>query len=156
MMVHNEDTSLNERDALDKVLHLTMLLTEDMNQALAKLGLTASRTQLLWELQQRGPATQRELAQALRVSARNVTGLVDGLVSTGFVTREPHPADRRAIHVKFTEQGAKTMAVMEKEHRELAKLLFGDLPNLKIFASGLDHVLARLTAELSKTAELNK
>ena len=36
-----------------------------------------------------GPTTQRELADALKVTPRNVTGLVAG----GFVTRERHPTD---------------------------------------------------------------
>ncbi len=40
--------------------------------------------------------TQRALADALQVTPRNVTGLVDALADSGFVERAPHPTDRRA------------------------------------------------------------
>ncbi len=59
----------------------------------------------VWLLHQNGPSTQRELAEALGVSARNVTGLVDALVETGFVRRGPHPTDRRATLVSLTDPG---------------------------------------------------
>ncbi|MGH9251686.1 MAG: MarR family winged helix-turn-helix transcriptional regulator, partial [Acidimicrobiales bacterium] len=74
--------------ALDQVFELTVLLHDDMTASLARDGLTTSRAHLLWELRQLGPTTQTTLADALGVSARNVTGLVDGLVAGGFVTRE--------------------------------------------------------------------
>ena len=138
--------------ALGQLLQLSVLLNEDMTQALGKLGLTTSRTHLLWELQQNGPATQRDLAQALKVSARNITGLVDGLVSTGFVTREPHPTDRRATLVSFTEHGADVMAQMAKDHKHLADLLFGGLPELDGFIKNMDHVLAQLQKAIEEEA----
>ena len=131
---------------LDRILALVAVLDADSRTALARDGLTTARAHVLWELQHRGPLTQRALADALRVSARNVTGLVDGLVDGGFVTREPHPGDRRATLVSFTEHGAATAARLEREHAELARALFADLPEdrFRAFADGLDHVLARL------------
>jgi DNA-binding MarR family transcriptional regulator len=81
---------------LDRVLELTLLVNRDMTRGLAWLGLTEARAHLVWELQARGPCTQRTLASALRVTPRAITALVDGLVESGFVTREPCPADRRA------------------------------------------------------------
>ena len=132
--------------ALDRILELVVVLNDDMTRSLAKDGLTSSRAHLLWELQQRGPLTQRDLADALRVSARNITGLVDGLVATGFVTREPHPTDRRATLVSFTEHGAATAAGLARSQEEFARLLFAQMPEhrLDCFVAGLDDVLARL------------
>jgi MarR family len=51
---------------------------------------------VIWQLHQQGPVTQRTLSQALRVSPRNVTGLLDALEAGGYVTRGRHPTDRRA------------------------------------------------------------
>jgi DNA-binding MarR family transcriptional regulator len=121
-----------------------------MAQGFARDGLTGPRAHLLWELHHSGPTTQRALADALQVSARNVTGLVDGLVDTGFVTREPHPTDRRAILVSFTDKGAKTADAMDRDHRELARLLFAGMPakRLEGFAEGLDDILSRLRKAL--------
>lgn len=139
------------RAALDQVLELTVLLNDDMTRSLASDGLTTSRAHLLWELRGRGPATQRVLADALGVSARNVTGLVDGLVESGFVTREPHPADRRATLVSFTERGAATVETMEQGHRALADQLFAGLSarQLECFVDGLGGVLGRLRDQVA-------
>jgi DNA-binding MarR family transcriptional regulator len=55
----------------------------------------------------------RELAEALRVSPRNVTGLLDGLEATGFVARTMHPSDRRATLVTLTEHGKAVAKAMQ-------------------------------------------
>jgi DNA-binding MarR family transcriptional regulator len=131
--------------ALDRILELTVLLGRDMTDSLAREGLTDSRAHLLWQLQQRGPCTQRTLAADLHVTPRTITALVDGLVATGFVTREPHPSDRRATLVTFTERGRTTAQALLDGHRRLARQLFADLPPNVFdgFDVGLLHVLAR-------------
>ena len=123
-----------------------MLITADMSRDLAARGLTQSRTRLLWELSHRGPSTQRELAGALRVSPRNVTGLVDALVDTGFVVRTPHPTDRRATLVDFTPKGSAAVRVLEREQKDFARLLFQDMPEQQFsgLVEGLGAVLERL------------
>jgi DNA-binding MarR family transcriptional regulator len=131
---------------LDRVLTLAVLLNDDMTRDLQRRGLTRSRAHLVWELHHRGPSTQQTLARALRVTPRAITGLVDALVESGFVTREPHPGDRRATLVTFTTRGHKTAAALERDHIEFARKLFGDLSDTSYrgFARGLDTVLARL------------
>lgn len=134
--------------ALDRVLELVVLLGDDMTRSLARDGLTVSRAHVIWVLRERGPCTQRELAQALGVSPRTMTGLVDGLVGTGFVTREPHPTDRRAALVTFTARGAATSAAMAEGQRQLADDLFAGIPadRFDCLVAGLDHILGRLRA----------
>jgi len=132
--------------ALDRILELVVLLDDDMTRSLARDGLTVSRAHLLWELRHRGPMTQRDVADALKVSARTVTGLVDGLVATGFVTREPHPTDRRATLVTFTEHAATTVAAMDRDQQTFAHLLFAGMPDEQFdcFVAGLGEILTRL------------
>jgi DNA-binding MarR family transcriptional regulator len=147
MKYHQVMATLEQKIAvLDQVLEVGVLINQDMSGSLAEYGLTPARTQLLWELFQRGPSAQRVLADALRVTARNVTGLVDGLEESGYVTREPHPGDRRAALVTLTEHGTEVMTEMEKVHEEFARLLFEDLPerHLAALTRGLAHVLDRL------------
>ena len=136
--------------ALDLLLEVAMLVNEDMTTSLARDGLTPSRTRLLWVLGQQGPSTQRSLAEALGVSARNVTGLVDALAETGFVTREPHPTDRRASLVSFTDHGAATVERLRREQQEFAHLLVGDLSGRRLDAlvGGLGEVRDRLRAAM--------
>jgi DNA-binding MarR family transcriptional regulator len=135
-------------DTFSQVIDLVVLLNADMTQALTREGLTVSRAHLIWELHDRGPCTQRVLADALQVSARTITGLVDGLEATGFVTREVHPTDRRATLVTFTERGAATAAGFRDGRRELAVALFGDMDPARYdgFTGGLTEVLAKLRA----------
>ncbi len=142
-------------EALDQLLELVVLLNEDMTQTLARDGLTVPRAHLVWLLHHGGATTQRALADALKVSPRNITGLVDGLVATGLVTREPHPTDRRATLVSLTDGGASTVAEMDRGHRELATLLFGDMADRQFgsFVDGLGHVLRRLREELNASGE---
>ena len=140
------DVAATPRQALDRLLELVVLLNEDMTQSLARERLTVPRAHLVWLLHHNGPCTQRALADALEVTPRNVTGLVDGLVATGHVTRERHPTDRRAFLVSLTESGASTLAAMDTDHRQLAKLLFADMPERQLgdFVDGLGHVVGRL------------
>jgi len=130
---------------LDRVLELTMLLGQDATDSLAREGLTESRAHLVWQLQQRGPCTQATLAADLHVTPRTITALVDSLVATGFVTREPHPSDRRATLVTFTKRGRATAQALVDGHRRLARQLFADLPAdvFDAFDAGLLHVLTQ-------------
>jgi DNA-binding MarR family transcriptional regulator len=140
-------TEIHEmRDALDRVLELTVVLNDDMTRDLARRGLTGSRAHLVWELHRRGPSTQQALAHALGVTPRAITGLVDALSDGGFVTRKPHPTDRRATLVTFTKRGQRAAQALERDHIELARELFSGMSTtaFRDFAQGLDTVLARL------------
>lgn len=137
-------------DALGLLLELVVLLNEDMTRSLARDGLTVSRAGLLWRLRESGPSSQQALANTLGVSARTVTGLVDSLVATGFVTREPHPGDRRATLVTFTPHGTEVMESMRSQQVEFTELLFGDMSDARFdgLVDGLADVLGRIRAHL--------
>jgi DNA-binding MarR family transcriptional regulator len=140
--------------SLDRVFELTVLLGEDAHRGLEREKLTASRAHLLLAVAQRGPSSQRELADVLQVTPRSVTALVDGLESTGFVTRERDPADRRVARVTMTRRGRACARKLLEGRSRLARELFADLPprRLEEFDSGLRHVLARLREVLDAPA----
>lgn len=139
-------TSSRDRAALDRLLELAVVISHDMAAGLSALGLTEARTRVLWELRRRGPLTQRQLAEAFDVTPRNITGLVDALVETEFVTRQAHPHDRRATLVTFTAKGAALADELERGHEEFAHLLFAGMSDdaLAGFTAGVDQVLTRL------------
>jgi DNA-binding MarR family transcriptional regulator len=115
-------------DVLDRVLHLATLVQADLGRFEREQGLTTPRVHLLWVLGESGPSTQQALSAALGVTPRNVTGLVDGLVASGHVSREPHPDDRRATLVTPTALGVRTIGDLVASHADLAQRLFGDVP----------------------------
>ncbi|MDQ0643072.1 MarR family winged helix-turn-helix transcriptional regulator [Microbacterium murale] len=108
---------------LDRLLQIAELFQKDMARAFDGTGLTPARVHLLWVLQHAGPSTQQALAKLCAVSPRNITGLVDGLESSGHVRRTPHPTDRRAVLVELTPSAVTTMTRMQQEHVELNETL---------------------------------
>jgi DNA-binding MarR family transcriptional regulator len=144
-------------EVFDQLLEVSLLLDADMSRSMAALGLTVTRTHLLWEVQLNGPSTQQRLAQAIGVSPRHVTGLVDALESDGFARRLPHPADRRAVLVALTDKGTATMAEMQEQRRRAAGELVADLDDRAVeqLQRSLGTVLTRLrrlVAEASGSA----
>lgn len=121
-------------DALNGLLMVTSLLEADQRRFHVEHGMTAARVHLLWQVGLTGPTSQRTIADALGVTPRAVTGLVDGLVESGHVTREPHPVDRRATLVTLTQAGADFVADLQESHAGLAADLFGDVQDERLAA----------------------
>ncbi len=126
---------------------MATVMGDAMAEDLAARGLTRARATLMTLLHRMGPSNQRALADALRVTPRNVTGLVDGLEEVDLVVRSPHPEDRRATLVSLTDAGAKATAALADDERVLARFLFAgeDPHDLDALVSGLDRVLDRLS-----------
>jgi DNA-binding MarR family transcriptional regulator len=152
MMSHCNDLW---EDSLGRLFELTILLSKDASEGLAREGLTASRAHLLIVVAERGPSSQRDLAEWIGVTPRTITALVDGLESTGFVTREPDPRDRRTRHVTMTEQGKATSRRLLDGRRRFAESLFSDLSpeTFEGFDAGVRQVLEKLRRLLDAAHE---
>lgn len=139
---------MSPEQVLDSLLAISQVLEADQARELERRGLTQPRTHLLWVLYHGGPVTQAQLAEAIGVTPRNVTTLVDALDATGFARREPHPTDRRAVLVHLTERGLSIMETMDAEHRSLGADLVAGLDDgtIQALGHGLQHVLTRLQA----------
>jgi DNA-binding MarR family transcriptional regulator len=75
--------------------------------ALAKLGLTAARFDLMYVVHQEQDVTQRELRGELGVSAATVSRMLKSLEAIGLLRRERDPCDRRQRLVRLTEAGSR-------------------------------------------------
>lgn len=131
---------------LDRLLEMSLVVAEHTERGLVNRRLTRARAQVLWQLAQRPPMTQRELSERLRVSARNVTGLIDGLEASGHVRRARHPTDRRATSLKLTDLGMDEAAELRRDHQQFAEQLFGELSRRdgRSFLVTAEHVLSRV------------
>ena len=138
----------------DQLLEVSLLLQDDMTRSMSALGLTITKTHLLWQVKQNGPQTQQRLATELGVSPRHVTGLVDALEADGFAYRRPHPHDRRAVLVGLSSKGEETMKQMQEQRRQGAEQLVTDLRADEVdqLERSLDVVLARLRHLVSVAA----
>lgn len=91
------------------------------------LGLRKVEYSLLMLLQANGPIAPKRLAQALAVSAPNLTMLIDRLAQRGLVRRERSTTDRRSQNIVLTAEGRSlaergTEAVPEMERELLGRL----------------------------------
>jgi DNA-binding MarR family transcriptional regulator len=144
-----------QQDALDRLLHVSALLEADQARFHAERDMTGPRVHLLWQVGLTGPTTQRVVADALGVTPRAVTGLVDGLEASGHVTRQPDPGDRRAALVTLTPAGERFVADLRESHARLAEDLFGRLDDdrLGTFVDVLDATVARVAELMDELAE---
>lgn len=133
--------------ALDRVFALATLVSEAIRETLSERGLTPARAEVLVVLNQHGALVQRQLSQELHCTPRHVTALIDTLENQGWVTRSPHPTDRRATLVSLTPRGTAAATRMQRERQQTAQQLFGDLPatDLAGFVAVADHVLRQDT-----------
>jgi DNA-binding MarR family transcriptional regulator len=135
-----------EITVLDRLLEVSELFQRDMARAFAGTSLTPSRIRLLWDLASNGPSAQHVLATRLEMSARNITGLVDALESGGYVTRSPHPSDRRAIIVSLSTSSVQFMRDMQQDHADLSAELLDavDVADRDALMRGITAIAARL------------
>ena len=68
-------------------------------------GFTYPRLRVLEALHCQGSAKMKSLADALGLSARNMTAVADSLEHEGLLRRVAHPTDRRATLLELTEDG---------------------------------------------------
>ncbi|HEV7896709.1 MAG TPA: MarR family transcriptional regulator [Planosporangium sp.] len=151
--IHNDGGSQNAAadcggfvESLERLFAFAVTVGGFMEAGLVARGLTRARATVLWQVHRQGPATQRQLAQTLAVTARNVTGLVDGLEAGGFVIRAPHPQDRRATLVTLTDAGRAVAAQLEADYAAASARLFAGLSSRDVqrFTATLDLLTDRL------------
>ncbi|MEU8134924.1 MarR family winged helix-turn-helix transcriptional regulator [Streptodolium elevatio] len=132
---------------MDRLFELAEVLGALMEEGITGHGLTRARAGLLWALMLHdGPMTQRALADALAVTPRNVTGLLDALQADGHITRAPHPTDRRATLVHLTDQGRAAVTHLRDGRDQMAAALFADIPadHLAGFHATIATIVTRL------------
>jgi DNA-binding MarR family transcriptional regulator len=86
-----------------KRAHHSVLRTT--RRALARLGLTAARFDLLYAVHERAPFGQMDLCRALGVSAPTVSRMLASLEELGLIRREVGCPDRRCRVVMLTNAG---------------------------------------------------
>ena len=80
-------------------------------------NLTSTEVEALEHLEEEGPLTQKQLAERLFLTSGGTTLLVDRLERDGFVSRRPHPSDRRAVLLQLNQAAApETLPAVEGYH----------------------------------------
>ena len=66
--------------------------------------ITPAQYAVLMLVEGRGECSVKEVADALDITSSATTQLLDGLVENGYVTRDAHKKDRRAVVLKLSEK----------------------------------------------------
>ncbi len=82
---------------------------------------------LLRALEVGGSLTMTDVSQALGITQRRVTALVDALTEDGLVVRHPNLADRRSTLLKLTEAGREQQRSTWRQHQNAIGVVFADL-----------------------------
>ncbi len=89
--------------------YLAVLLGQRAQQlfetAIAPMDLRPAAYDFLATLAERGPLSQRELADTLRVDAARIVAMTDELEARGLVARSVDPDDRRRNRVTLSREG---------------------------------------------------
>ena len=127
------------------------VLVAQFNDTLARrLGVSPTETRCLYVLARFGPATAGEIAKRVNLTSGATTRMLDRLFAAGYVTRNPHPLDRRKVIIAPAGDGIERVAALyEPLNTELASLLADfDAPELERmtrFARAAEAATARLT-----------
>ena len=103
-----------------RLFRLAPQLTDLLDFGAREYGMSFARGRVLWALQASGPVVMRALSQQLGISPRTVTGLVDALEADGWVTRTPHPDDRRATIISITPSAESVLSTLRSSYEGLA------------------------------------
>ncbi|MFA5309506.1 MAG: MarR family transcriptional regulator [Dehalococcoidales bacterium] len=85
----------------------------------------------------------RTLAQDLKVTPGDVTGIIERLVSQGLVVRYPNPKDRRVTWLQPTEKGQELVAMLMESHaRHMVGIMeYMSLDELVALSKGLTGIV---------------
>jgi|tagenome__1003787_1003787.scaffolds.fasta_scaffold20927167_2 DNA-binding MarR family transcriptional regulator len=101
-------------------------------QVAEKVGLSPTEMQMVSMLQVYGPSTPGRLAAATGLSSGGVTVALDRLEKSGYIRRQPNPADRRSLLVALIPSAVVKLArlyegVAAQMHHLLETMPEGDL-----------------------------
>lgn len=91
------------------------------------MELTTMQFKCLFYIVQTGIATSGKLSAALGVTPADITGVIDRLISQGFVQRQENPDDRRVIFLRPTDKGQQIIEKLNRDHAEHFTRLLDDL-----------------------------
>lgn len=110
----------NDVDALtDAVLTASRLLVAVSARSLAAVEetITLPQFRMLVILDSRGEMKLSSLAELLDVNPSTATRMVDRLVTTEMVARQPNPATRREVVVELTDEGRRVVRGVTRRRR---------------------------------------
>jgi MarR family transcriptional regulator for hemolysin len=135
-MATNE-TAYLLRDLTRDLLLTGRLWRKMAREAAARHGVSeAASAPLIWIERLGENVRQNTLAEAIGIEGASLVRLIDELQSSGLVTREPDPSDRRANVVSLTPRGREVVTEVNEDIQGLRKQIFAGVSVEDIEATG--------------------
>lgn len=125
------------RDLTRDLLLVGRLWRKMAREAAARHGVSeAASAPLIWIERLGENVRQNTLAEAIGIEGASLVRLIDELQSSGLVTREPDPSDRRANVVSLTPRGREVVAEVNEDIQNLREQIFAGVSPADIEATG--------------------
>jgi MarR family 2-MHQ and catechol resistance regulon transcriptional repressor len=119
------------RQKIQSIFELMMELKSHVlsskEAVLKKYELSPAQMRILYLVGRQGQVTTSELAEHICQTNPAVTQIVDGLVKSGFLQRQPSTEDRRVVYLTFSVEGKAKFTEFMGEHLTLLETLMADL-----------------------------
>jgi len=104
---HGWNEAADGMAAVTSIVRAQQILLQRIDTVLRPLDLTFARYEILMLLSftRKGALPMTRMGALLQVHPTSVTSAVDRLETQGFVKRQPHPTDRRAVLAAITQAG---------------------------------------------------
>jgi DNA-binding MarR family transcriptional regulator len=137
---------------MGRLFTLAPRLVEVLDIGAREYGMSYARGRVVAALAVSGPVLMRALSQAVGVTPRTITGLIDALEADGWVERRAHPSDRRATIIALTPAGETTFARLNQNYGDLSRDMASGIPepDLHIALRVIEHISARLDDAVSR------
>ncbi len=129
-------------DLVDLFARFSRLLRTRFRASLDPLGVTPSTARALGIIVHHPDIRMSDVAEALHVSPRSVTTVVDTLVESGYVRRLDNPDDRRTVCLKVTDNGSALHQRIGELRERVAREIFDGLSPMR------QHDLHEILADL--------
>jgi len=103
--------------------------------------ISVSEAHALTELATHGPLTQKQLVDRLHLEKSTISRLAEALEKRGWIARQPHATDRRALTLHLTDAGRRIAQKVQSARRAKFERLLLAVPDYQ-----RPNVLAALSA----------
>ena len=112
------------QDIFEGFMVLQKAMGTQKDNFLKGYDLTRPQMHILYVLAQDGELTVKEVAARMGITSSAATQIIQGLVNSSYVERQPDTRDRRIVHIVFSLEGKKKFEKFRKAHIERLGLIF--------------------------------
>jgi DNA-binding MarR family transcriptional regulator len=144
-----------EKELIEELVKLQRRVDRDRRQyeldAWMRLHLGIGQLKAIFFISNRGSTTTGKLAEALKVTPSNATGIVNRLLEKNLITRTGDPDDRRVLLLRLTPLGDQAVAELRQKRQERKIELFNRLTDEEaaIVMQGLEIMVKAMESEES-------